>query len=166
MDQQLRVVDALSPDDWGRFFQEASIDAILAEHVWEHLTEEEGVRAAGVCFEYLRPEGYLRVAVPDGLHPDPKYIEHVKPGGTGPGADDHKILYTCHRFREVFENVGFRTRLLEYFDDRGVFHFEDWNPRSGFISRSRRFDPRNRVGELKYTSIILDCLKPEHDSVP
>jgi predicted SAM-dependent methyltransferase len=48
---------------------------MLAEHVWEHLTEEEGLAAARACFKYLSPGGFLRVVVPDGLHPDPAYVE-------------------------------------------------------------------------------------------
>ena len=55
------------------YFNEGSIDAILAEHVWEHLAEEEGLAAAKCCYRYLRPGGYLRVAVPDGFHPDANF---------------------------------------------------------------------------------------------
>ncbi len=157
---ELDFLNILQPEDWTRHFQKGSVDAMLAEHVWEHLTEEEGTAAGRVCFAYLRRGGYLRVAVPDGLHPDSAYIGHVKPGGSGIGADDHKVLYTYQSLRRVFEKAGFVIRLLEYFDEQGTFHFEDWSPRSGFINRSRRFDPRNQQGELRYTSIILDAVKP------
>lgn len=37
----------------------------LAEHVWEHMTYEEGCQAAKNCYDYLADGGYLRVAVPD-----------------------------------------------------------------------------------------------------
>jgi predicted SAM-dependent methyltransferase len=127
--------------------------------VWEHLTEEDGARAARQCFEYLKPGGYLRVAVPDGFHPDETYIEYVRPGGTGAGADDHKVLYTHKTFAALFERAGFRVELLEYFDSSGEFHFVDWSPEAGTIVRSRRFDDRNAGGTLKYTSIILDAQK-------
>jgi predicted SAM-dependent methyltransferase len=163
---EVEFLSVVRREDWERHFETGSIDAILAEHVWEHLTEEQADQAAGVCFEFLRPGGYLRVAVPDGLHPDPEYIEHVRPGGSGAGADDHKTLYTHKSLRLVFERVGFRTRLLEYFDAEGAFQYEDWDPRTGFISRSRRFDERNRDGALNYTSIILDATRPVDDSSP
>ena len=132
---------------------------MLAEHVWEHLTLHEGLTAAKQCFEYLKPGGYLRVAVPDGFHPDQKYIEGVKVDGTGPGADDHKVLYTYKTLKELFSSAGFRVELLEYFDAEGEFHFVNWDTRSGTIRRSLRFDKRNANGELKYTSIILDAHK-------
>src|SRR5437660_975249 len=85
----IEYLNLLNPRHWSMYFNEGSIDAILAEHVWEHLTEEEGLAAAKCCYRYLRPGGYLRAAVPDGFHPDTNYIQHVRPGGSGPGADDH-----------------------------------------------------------------------------
>src|SRR5450631_4653063 len=94
----IEYLNLLNAGDWKTYFDKASIDAILAEHVWEHLSVDDGLAAARRCFEYLKPGGYLRVAVPDGFHPDPKYIDHVRPGGSGPGADDHKVLYNHATF--------------------------------------------------------------------
>jgi predicted SAM-dependent methyltransferase len=152
-------LNLLRESDWRRYFEERSIDAILAEHVWEHLSEEDGRLAAGLCFKYLKPGGYLRVAVPDGLHPDPAYIGNVRPGGSGDGALDHKVLYTHETLGTLFEDVGFDVALLEYFDERGDFHYSEWLAGDGRINRSRRFDRRNAEGGLRYTSIILDARK-------
>ena len=152
-------LNLLKDGDWKRCFPPGSLDNILAEHVWEHLTPDEGMAAAGICRRYLRPGGRLRAAVPDGLHPDKAYIEWVKPNGTGPYSDDHKLLYTYRDFKKVFEAAGFRVKLLEYFDENGKFHFEDWSPDEGLIKRSKRFDGRNSDGGLHYTSIILDAFK-------
>ena len=52
--------------------------------------------------------------------------------------------------------------MLEYFDDFGNFHFEDWSPEDGIIHRSKRFDQRNKES-LVYTSIILDARKPDNN---
>lgn len=156
---EYEVLNLLKPEDWARYFCPGSIDALLSEHVWEHLTEEQGVRAAEVCHKYLKPGGYLRVAVPDGLHPDPQYIEWVRPGGSGPGGEDHKVLYTYCTFRRIFEAAGFEVELLEHFDERSEFHYREWDPEGGKIWRSKRFDPRNRDGKLVYTSLILDAKK-------
>lgn len=152
-------LNLLRESDWRRYFEERSIDAILAEHVWEHLSEEDGRLAARVCFTFVKPGGYLRVAVPDGLHPDPAYVANVRPGGSGDGALDHKILYTHQTLRALFEGVGFDVELLEYFDERGDFHCSEWLASDGRINRSRRFDKRNADGGLHYTSIILDARK-------
>lgn len=159
IETDIEYLNLLNPQHWKTYFQKNSIDAILAEHVWEHLTIDEGLTAAQQCFEYLQSGGYLRVAVPDGFHPNKEYINHVKPGGTGPGADEHKVLYNYITFAEIFEKAHFRVRLLEYFDSEGQFYYTDWNPEEGKIRRSRRFDKRNKEGVPKYTSIILDAYK-------
>ncbi len=155
------VLDLLVENNWLNYFKPNSIDAILAEHVWEHLTPDEAILAAKICFKFLKPgEGYLRVAVPDGFHPDPNYIMCVKPCGSGYGADDHKVLYTYRSLVKIFASVGFDVFLLEYFDEQGKFHYMEWNISDGFIQRSKRFDYRNVNGVLSYTSIILDARKP------
>jgi predicted SAM-dependent methyltransferase len=154
---EVEYLDITKESDWERFFKPASITGMLAEHVWEHLTPSDALQAAQLCHKYLRPNGYLRAAVPDGLQPDPSYIEHVKPGGTGPGADDHKLLYTYRTFKDVFEKIGFHVEILEYFDETGKFHSVEWDPADGMIYRSRRFDVRNKDRKLHYTSLIIDA---------
>jgi predicted SAM-dependent methyltransferase len=148
-------------NDWSCYFKPNSIDAVLAEHVWEHLTPKEATIAASIIFRYLKPgTGYIRVAVPDGLHPDRNYIESVKPDGKGVSADNHKVLFTYHSIMEIFTRVGFDVSLLEYFDELGEFHGTYWNPEDGHIQRSKLYDFRNFSGKLAYTSIILDAIKP------
>lgn len=39
----------LKEEDWNKRFSHGSISAILSEHVWEHLTYEEGIKAAKIC---------------------------------------------------------------------------------------------------------------------
>ena len=154
------TLDLLRRDDFARHWEPDSREAFLAEHVWEHLSEEQGRRAAANCFEFLRSGGRLRIAVPDGLNPDAEYREYVRPGGTGSGADDHKILYTAASLKALLESVGFACTLLEFWDEAGEFHATEWDDSQGHIMRSRHFDSRNQDGGLRYTSLIIDALKP------
>lgn len=148
-------LDLVDRETWRRYLELASVDALLAEHVWEHLTLEEGRLGAQICYSYLRPGGYIRVAVPDGLHPDPEYREYIGiDGAAGGGIGGHKVVYTYKLLREVFEGAGFATRLLEYHDEAGQPHLSEWNPADGVIHRSSKHDPRGAV------SIILDATKP------
>lgn len=156
----INSLNMLREADWRTIFAEGSISALLAEHVWEHLESGDGLAAARRCCRYLRPGGHLRIAVPDGLHPDPAYIEHVRPGGTGPGADDHRVLYTYRTLEALLAQAGLIVRPLEYFDEAGTFHAVDWNPADGLVRRSRRFDQRNTGGQLSYTSLIVDAIRP------
>jgi len=141
-------------------FESNSINNFLAEHVWEHLSLEDGAKAVSNCFAYLKQGGLLRIAVPDGFHPDADYIAQVKPGGYGEGADDHKVLYNYRTLSVLLENAGYNVRLLEWFDEQGKFHHEDWNVEDGLIRRSTRFDPRNQSNPTAYTSLMIDAIKP------
>ncbi len=161
----IHQLNILKVHDWKKYFELNSIDIILAEHVWEHLTETDGRLAAENCYKFLRVEGYLRLAVPDGYHPDAEYRRYVSPGGTGPGADDHKVLYTVDSLTKLLTSVGYKVRPLEYFDANGKFHYNEWDERDGKIHRSKRFDERNSGGELKYTSVIIDAIKTDSGNI-
>lgn len=150
------TLDLLNRDDW-RILR-YPIRAAVAEHVWEHLTVEDGQYAAETCHMYLAPGGWLRVAVPDGNHPNPEYIDSVRPGGTGCGSDDHRVLYDVDSLSSILESVGFSVTPLEYWRG-GRFHATDWDAEDGMIHRSIRFDPRNRDGQPNYTSLIVDAVR-------
>jgi predicted SAM-dependent methyltransferase len=157
-EEELNLLDETT---WSKKFDSNTITAILAEHVWEHLTFEEGVDAAKNCHKYLRPSGYVRCAVPDGYFPDKEYQNIVKIGGPGPKnhpAASHKIVHNYHTLTKLFEAAGFQVNLLEYCDEEGNFHFKEWNSEDGVIFRSKKFDPRNRE-QMRAPSLILDAIK-------
>jgi predicted SAM-dependent methyltransferase len=154
------TLDVTRRDHFERLLGGRTANAFLAEHVWEHLTAPQTALANANCFRFLSPGGYFRIAVPDGLNPDSGYIDRVRPGGTGAGADDHKVLYDYRTLQSALQEVGFEVRLLEWWDESGIFHYEDWSSDDGHIERSRRYDKRNRGGTLNYTSLIVDAIKP------
>lgn len=154
------LLDLTDARTFAALFDSGSVSNFLAEHVWEHLSLEDGAKAGSNCFVYLKQGGLLRIAVPDGFHPDADYIAQVKPGGYGPGAEDHKVLYNHLTLSALLENAGYKVRLLEWFDEQGKFRHEEWNPEDGLIRRSTRFDPRNSANPTAYTSLIIDASKP------
>lgn len=155
----LYYLDITECKQWKRKLKWLKLDNIVSEHVWEHLSDAHTKMANQNCYDFLKPGGKLRIAVPDGYFPDSTYIDHVKPGGIGPGAHDHKILYNYQIMKERLEAVGFKVQLLEYWDEKGEFHYNEWDPNEGAVYRSKRFDKRNSNGELKYTSLIVDAIK-------
>lgn len=160
---QREQLDLTRREDWEASFGERRPDALLCEHVWEHLTEPEGRAAAALCFEFLWPGGYLRCAVPDANFPNAEYQRNVQVGGPGPldhPAADHKMIYDYQLFRDVFAAAGFEVELLEYCDEDGRFHATDWDAADGPIFRSLRSDPRNQHGALGFVSLIIDAKKP------
>lgn len=149
--------------DFERMFAKEKAAAFLAEHVWEHMTLEEGAVAARNCFDFLMAGGYIRVAVPDGNFRSEWYQNIVKIGGNGDPAHPaftHKVLYDYKLLRQLFEQAGFEVELLEYCDENGAFHYKYWNEADGKIGRSLRFDTRNSLDRLGMVSIIIDAKKP------
>lgn len=149
---EIEYLNLLNRTHWENCFNNYTIDAILAEHVWEHLSREEGLAAAKNCYDYLKNGGYMRIAVPDGFHPSLEYITKVKVG-----VDGHKELYNYKSFIQLFEDAGFEVSLLEYYDEAGEFHYNEWDPAGGKIHRSKRFDKRD--ANYVYTSLIIDAFK-------
>ena len=89
-------LNLLKRADFENMFSAERPRAFLAEHVWEHMTLEEGQRAAQNCYDYLADGGYLRVAVPDKNFRNEWYQNMVKVGGNGDPshpAFTHKIVY-------------------------------------------------------------------------
>lgn len=149
-------------DFYKLFHQEESVNAFLAEHVFEHLSFEEGIEAGNNLYRFLKPNGYVRLAVPDINFKNEWYHNMCKPGGPGPidhPAYSHKIFYDYKLLVKVFEAAGFSVDLLEYCDEDGRFHFNYWAPEQGMIGRSLRFDTRNNDGKLGMVSIIIDAYK-------
>jgi predicted SAM-dependent methyltransferase len=155
-------LDLLDDTEWKKKFTAESITAILAEHVWEHLSYEEGMTAAKICYRYLKLGGYIRCAVPDGFFKDKDYQHIVQVGGPGPEdhpASGHKIVHTYKTLTNMFIEAGFTISKLEYCDEEGHFHTLDWSGEDGVIFRSKKYDPRNQGEKLVFPSLIVDAVK-------
>jgi len=150
------ILDVTSPDGWSLLFPPDSIDALLSEHMLEHLSEEEARTAMTECHRYLKPGGLFRVAVPDGYRRDLTYVKEVAPPNDG-----HKVLYNIDTLTALLQSVGFTTTPLEYFDPEERFHAVTWDQNEGMIHRSVRFDSQQEFQRdgLFYTSLIVDARK-------
>ncbi|MEH6940163.1 SAM-dependent methyltransferase [Bacillus sp. JJ664] len=155
-------LNLLDESTWDNRFEHNSISAILAEHVWEHLSFEEGVEAAKICFKFLKAAGHIRCAVPDAFFPDETYQNIVKVGGPGPKdhpAASHKIVHNYKTLTQMFENAGFEVTLVEYCDENGKFYYSEWEANDGVIYRSKKYDTRNQGDLLGFPSLIVDAVK-------
>ena len=153
------TLDVTNENHFKKYFKDRKIDKILAEHVLEHLTADEIKIMVKNFYNYSSENVNIRVAVPDGYHTDDKYINYVKPGGLGEGAEDHKHLFNYKSLSSYFESAGFHSYPLEYWDEKGMFHSEYSNDVNGKIRRSFINDERNNNGKPKYTSLIVDFKK-------
>jgi predicted SAM-dependent methyltransferase len=150
------VLDIVSPRDWAELFAVGSIDRLLAEHVLEHLSEEQCRIAVGECYRYLKQGGLFRVAVPDGYRRDPSYVVEATPPNDG-----HQALYNIDTLTTLLENTGFVVDPLEYFDAQEEFHAQPWDENEGHVQRSIRFDSQTAFqrDQMFYTSLIVDARK-------
>jgi len=151
-------LNLLKLDSFEALFGNKKVDRFLAEHVFEHLHYEDVLLALKHCYQYMNKGGVIRIAVPDGFHPNPDYINMVKPGGSGYGSDDHKLLYNYRLLSEALEATGFKPYVLEYYDEEGKFHFNEWKSEDGHVNRSMRYDKRFHE-PIAYSSLIVDGIK-------
>lgn len=150
-------------------FRPHSLDAVLTEHVFEHLTPDESIQAARNIFKALKHGGYWRIAVPDKNNPDIAYHDFNKPGGKNKftaqlqGFPDHKVFYNLRTLTALLHNVGFRVLPREWYDDTGRFHKMPWHQSDGYILRSSANNFFLTLGKLftgvYATSLIVDAVK-------
>ena len=113
----INLLNLTDENSFKKLLKNYQVNNFLAEHVFEHLTIEEGKIATNNCWKYLKKGGVLRIAVPDGYFPDKEYIDATKPGGSGPGAYDHKVIYNYKTIRNIFDESKFKLNFIEYFDE-------------------------------------------------
>lgn len=149
-------------DLWLYFFGETVIDNILMEHVLEHLSYKEVKLSLSLAWKYMHKDGIIRIAVPDRNHPNPRYIEYSKPGGSGLGADDHKSFWSYSDFEELATELNYDINFIEYYDEKGELHCHELRDELGIIRRSFR---KIKDHEIEgYSSLIFDLKKQPQDS--
>jgi len=153
--------DLLNPKHWKYFFSRNKVDNLLAEHVLEHLHPEQCEFVFEMASQNMKKGGCFRIAVPDGYHSDQKYIDYVKPGGNGPGADDHKILFNYQTLSKMVQRHGFEPNPVEYWKENGELISTNFNEGSGPIQRTRKNIEDKKINSLPftYTSLVLDAIR-------
>ncbi len=165
-------LDIRSRDNWKRLFKPNSLDAVLGEHILEHLSFLDGTKAAANVFEFLKQGGYWRIAVPDANNPNPNYKDWNSPFGSGQKLmklfvyqstePTHQVFYNFSILSALLESVGFKGKPLEYYDTNGVFLRRNWKQTDGKIYRSFKSDYLNQLRiffNFDNTSLIVDAFK-------
>jgi predicted SAM-dependent methyltransferase len=152
-------LDVTNEKHFIKFFSKRKIDKIFAEHVLEHLNEDQLDLMLNNFSKYCSQKINIRIAVPDGYHKDKSYIDIIKPGGTGYGSEDHKMLFNYKNLSAIFKKSGFIPQLIEYWDENGIFHPGYKDDDKGIVRRSFINDLRNSNGKPNYTSLIVDFSK-------
>jgi glycosyltransferase involved in cell wall biosynthesis/predicted SAM-dependent methyltransferase len=103
-------------------YSDGSVDIILASHLLEHFTREEGLLFLKECFRVMKNGGVLRVSVPDTKELAKKYndgtlmkltdyaVETAKDSAEAFYKillDGHKTVYDCDSLVRVLKECGF-----------------------------------------------------------
>ncbi|HEV7231455.1 MAG TPA: hypothetical protein VGO45_09015 [Bacteroidia bacterium] len=152
--------DASKTEDWDYFFSKKSIDNLLAEHVYEHLTLEQTKKSFLLLKEYLKPGAVFRIAVPDGYHDSPAYIDYVKPGTEHAGWLNHQVLWNRDLLAKMADDCGFEATFLQYYtrDHQLIDIYKD--DENGIIMRTSEKYKTIIEYSFPYTSLIAD-LRPK-----
>jgi predicted SAM-dependent methyltransferase/glycosyltransferase involved in cell wall biosynthesis len=115
-------------------YPDGSADTILASHFLEHLNREEGNKFLADCFRVLKPDGLIRLAVPDTRLLSKEYLEggimefrHVNVGvDNAPDSAEaffhlllagHQTIYDEESIAKALERAGFKDiRTCEPFE--------------------------------------------------
>lgn len=152
----LATLDMTDRNQYLKLLGGRKINNILCEHVLEHLDDDQVKKFAECAAEFGAEDICVRIAVPDGFHTNPVYIDKVKPFGSGKGAHDHKQLFNYKNLSAVFEKAEFKAELVEYWDEHGVFHTVYEDDDKGYVRRSAK----NKSGDHNvYSSLIIDFYK-------
>jgi predicted SAM-dependent methyltransferase len=142
----------------------AKVRSFLLEHVLEHLSYEDATEAIKNLVRCVAAGGTIRIAVPDGNHPDENYRTLV--GVDGP--DDHLHLWTLADAVDLARQSKCAIEMVEHFTEGGQFvstHLSDSETIArdrGLVARSvknsgSRADSKD-YGPFGYTSLIFDLV--------
>lgn len=65
-------------------FEDNSFDLVYHSHVLEHFSKEDGEKLISECFRVLKPNGVLRIAIPDLEIIAKKYLDFLEQGISNP----------------------------------------------------------------------------------
>ena len=157
-------LDISDYNDWFRLFHgKPLVKRALAEHVFEHLSREQMKTAFKLIYDHLCKEGTLRIAVPDGNHPNETYRKNTCINGIGADASDHKQFLSYEILENDLKEVGFKCFHMEGYNDEGNLVVKKLPDELGFIIRSRTNQNRSssKIWDFidSQTSLIVDAYK-------
>lgn len=174
-------LDVTNAEHYKQFFCKGTVDVFFTEHTFEHVPEELHQVAFKIMYEYLKPGGLVRTAVP--TYPDKKDYPNF-----GPSKLDiehgHVAFPTIRSMTDSLRAAGFTdieaVEGVPYVPGNGggrAVTTKPYDSCHGRVQRSIRHDPRNvkwlreHLHELNLTQLTNDpgenyIFKPSKDCIP
>lgn len=140
-------LDVTNATHYKEFFCKGSVDVFFTEHTFEHIPEELHQVAFRIMYEYLKPGGLVRTAVP--TFPDRKYFPDFN--GSDLDREHGHVAFPSERtMTESLRAAGFTD--IEAVEQVPYIPGEDggravitrpYDSCMGRVQRSIRHDPRN-----------------------
>ena len=150
------------------------VDVIQSEDVFEHIEYETLLPILNELYRILKPNGYLRLSIPDYrcdiLKERCEYNENGEiifdKGGDGNyDYTTKKVINGGHVWFPIYESVKklleqtrFDCKFLHYYDENGVGILHDIDHSKGYIDRTPEHDERVS-NPRRPMSIVVDCYK-------
>ncbi|QWF71565.1 methyltransferase domain-containing protein [Methylomonas paludis] len=151
---EIYLHDLTKPFPW----PDASVDVVYSSHTLEHLSKQQGRRFLAEAYRVLKPNGIIRIVVPDLQHDVNEYLQgHTKAddfienlgvlyGSDGQGLKKlantyfqypHKCMYDNPRLVEILTELGFNAQVRPAFDsdipDISAVELADRTPHSAIV---------------------------------
>ena len=157
-------------------FPDGAFSFVFSEHFFEHIWPDEAYALFRECFRILRPNGVLRISVPDAdlrvyEPPEPFAFDTTTMAQSTRGwlhPEVHKTRWNIYLLTLLLSQPGFRVRPIVYCDKQSRY-VQEW-PQKGdrdypgnadwdVISSSAYLIRRNN-------SLIVDAIKTEPNKAP
>ena len=79
-------------------FEDNTFDLVYHSHVLEHFSKEDGENLISECFRVLKPNGILRIAIPDLERITKKYLDFLEQGMSNP---DDEIIRANYEWMKI-----------------------------------------------------------------
>jgi predicted SAM-dependent methyltransferase len=140
-------------------FEDNTFDFIYTEHVLEHFFLNEAFDLLGECYRILKPNGVIRIVVPDS---DFRTYEKREPLSQLPilHPESHKTRWSIYSLPVAIKTAKLVPRPIMYCDKYGKFHE---NTPSELDSLYSKAEDKEFVFSLDYVqrlpSLIIDGIK-------
>jgi predicted SAM-dependent methyltransferase len=165
-------IDFYGPPDLFRWdcrrgipFDAESVEAIFAEHVFEHFNPETGRKFLSECYRCLRPGGIARIIVPDAG----KYLLMYS-GDWGPIAETRPLIEENGKYRDYWLNDSYATKMefINAIFRQGLEHKYAYDAETlvgKFKEAGFKEVTLRRYGDTALPGILLDTESRKNDSL-
>lgn len=157
-DDRIFIHNLIKPLPW----KNNSVSSIYSSHTLEHMSRKEGLQFLGECYRVLKPEGVIRIVVPDLGHIVNEYTEGriradeftdklgvLYKFGKNPIKNKltpffqfpHKCMYDQKTLLTVMNDIGFQVESRKPFDSniKDIENVEvDWRTEDSVIVEGKK----------------------------